>query len=112
MSLAETKSVDGQSQGFASLRIVDVVSTRVGSNALWNAALRVLPETDGDRENPLIVRATDPIGSQIAITRIVGVPVLVEAKNIPQRYGRAAIEFQVRWKATPSSRQTVVRNED
>lgn len=113
MNALQTRhEIDDHSQGFSSLQIVDVASTKVGNNALWNAALQVLPETDSDREHPLIIRATDPIGSQIAITRLSGVPVLVEAKNIPQRYGRAAIEFQARWKATPSSRQTIVRSED
>lgn len=110
--LQATQGVDDRSQAFASLQIVDVVSTRVGNNALWNAALQILPETDRDRENPLIIRVTDPIGSQIAITRLAGVPVLVAAKNNPQRYSQAAIEFQSRWNATPSSRQTIVRNED
>jgi hypothetical protein len=110
--LQATHGVDDRSQAFASLQIVDMVSIRVGNNALWNVALQILPDTDGDRENPLIIRVTDPIGSQIAITRIAGVPVLVEAKNNPQRYSQAAVEFQNRWKATPTSKQTVVRRED
>ena len=94
---------------FDSVQILEMTLSEVGNNAMWDAALRILPAEQGDRESPIIARVTDRKGNQVCITRINGIPVLVAA-SIPHRFSGAALEFQRRWQATPADRQSTIPN--
>ena len=84
----------------------------IGNNAMWDVGLRILPTDEGNREHPVVVRVTDHKRSQISITRINGIPVLVGSKNNPERFSKTAIDFQSRRQSTPASSQTVIRNDE
>ena len=94
---------------FDSVQILEMTLSEVGNNAMWDAALRILPAEQGHRESPVIARVTDRKGNQVCITRINGIPVLV-ASSIAHRFNGAALEFQRRWQATPADRQSIIPN--
>lgn len=96
---------------FDGIEILEVTLTRIGNQAMWDAALKVLPLDWNDRDRPVIAKATDGKGNQIWISRIDGIPTLVETSR-PERLSETALRFQARWHATPMDRQTVKRNSE
>jgi len=96
---------------FEGIEILEVTLTRVGNQAMWDAALQILPLDGNDRDRPVVAKATDGKGNQIWISRIDGIPTLVEASR-PERLSETALRFQARWNATPMDRQTVTRTSE
>lgn len=95
---------------FVGVQILEVSLLEVGNNAMWDAAMRILPTEQGNRDYPVVARVSDRKGNQVCITRINGIPVLVAASQ-PQRFNAAAIEFQRRWQSTPADRQVIVQTD-
>ena len=93
---------------FGGILILEVTLTQVGTSAMWDAALRILPDEQCDQDRPVIVNVTDGKGNQIGITRINGIPTVV-GSSLPQRLSAAAQSFQARWQATPIANQTVTQ---
>ena len=96
---------------FDGIEIMEVTLTRVGNQALWDAALQILPLDGNDRDRPVVAKATDAKGNQIWISRIDGIPTLVETSR-PERLSETALRFQARWHATPMDRQIVTRSSE
>ncbi len=91
---------------FESIQIVSITLASVGNNAMWDAAMQVLPMNEIDENRPVIVRVTDGKCHRICITRLNGVPTLVES-SVPYRFNEIAIRFQASWNATDVSKQVV-----
>lgn len=93
---------------FDRIQIFQATVAQVGNSAMWDAALRILPGEDTDRNSPVVVNVIDGKGNQICITRINGMPTLIAA-SLPQRLSDAAMNFQARWQATPAENQIVTQ---
>ncbi len=93
---------------FDGIQILEVALTQIGNHAMWDAALRILPADQIDQDHPVVAKATDGNGNQICLTRINGIPTLIET-SLPQRLSATALKFQARWQATPIDKQTVTR---
>lgn len=96
---------------FEGIEILEVTLTRVGNQAMWDAALQILPLDGNDRDRPVVAKAIDGKGNQIWISRIDGIPTLIETSR-PERLSETARRFQSRWHATPLDRQTVIRSSE